>query len=393
MRETKLLFCGDVCFSHQCFRDPKTSVPDHAVSILSGMMPILDGADKVIMNLETPLAPAGVGAPIRKSGPNLISDPAWVSFLEAAGCGLAVMANNHTGDYGDDALAFTTGLLSEHSIPYIGAGSDIDEAYSAYRFTSDGTSISIIAVCENEFGTAGKNSAGTAGYDPDLIGGKIAEEKLVSDKVIVVFHGGCEHDPVPSPGCRARYRNLVRLGADAVIAGHTHCMQGYEYFLGCPIVYSMGNFLFKWSSIQDEPWYRGYIAELSIGDKLTVRPIPYRFETDGSKLHPLTGEELKKTLAYIEKLSLIIPDTDELLRLYDGWCTISGLSYIKGLVAKDEYFSAERSPDGIAGLRNLLSCESHNELMRRTLELAFTGRLGEAKEIAAEIRELQKVPT
>ena len=31
--------------------------------------------------------------------------------------------------------------------------------------------------------------------------------------------------------------------------------------------------------------------------------------------------------------------------------------------------------------------------MRRTLELAFTGKLGEAKEIAAEIRELQKIPT
>ena len=103
--------------------------------------------------------------------------------------------------------------------------------------------------------------------------------------------------------------------------------------------------------------------------------------------------QLEKTLAYIEKLSLRIPDTDELQRLYDGWCTISGLSYIKCLVAKDEYFSAQRAPDEIVHLKNLLSCESHNELMRRTLELAFTGKLGEAKEIAAEIRELQKIPT
>ena len=54
-------------------------------------------------------------------------------FSEEAGCGLAVMANNHTGDYGEDALSYTTELLTGHSIPYIGAGSDIDEAYSAYR--------------------------------------------------------------------------------------------------------------------------------------------------------------------------------------------------------------------------------------------------------------------
>ncbi|MFQ9149741.1 MAG: CapA family protein [Eubacteriales bacterium] len=64
---------------------------------------MLDSADKVIINLETPLAPDGVGAPITKSGPALISDPSWVDFLEEAGCGLAVMANNHTGDYGEDA--------------------------------------------------------------------------------------------------------------------------------------------------------------------------------------------------------------------------------------------------------------------------------------------------
>lgn len=66
---------------------------------------------------------------------------------------------------------------------------------------------------------------------------------------------------------------------------------------------------------------------------------------------------------------------------------------LKHLVAKDEYFSTQRAPDEIVHLKNLLSCESHNELMRRTLELAFTGKLGEAKEIAAEIRELQKIPT
>ena len=187
MRETKLLFCGDVCFRHQ-----KNRGPGHAASILSELETVLDSADKVIINLETPLAPDGVGAPITKSGPALISDPSWVDFLEEAGCGLAVMANNHTGDYGEDALSYTTELLTGHSIPYIGAGSDIDEAYSAYRFTSNGTSVSIIAVCENEFGTAGKSSAGTAGYAPERIGSKIAEEKLVSDKVIVVFHGGCE---------------------------------------------------------------------------------------------------------------------------------------------------------------------------------------------------------
>ena len=77
MRKTKLLFCGDVCFRHQ-----KNRGPGHAASILSELETVLDSADKVIINLETPLAPDGVGAPITKSGPALISDPSWVDFTK-----------------------------------------------------------------------------------------------------------------------------------------------------------------------------------------------------------------------------------------------------------------------------------------------------------------------
>lgn len=356
------------------------------------MRDTLADADLRVMNLECPLAPEGIGTPIKKSGPNIIGRPRNVGFLKAAGCDVAILANNHIGDYGDDALTYTLNLLDEHGIPYIGAGSNLDEAYSAHRIVRDGISVSLVAVCENEFGIAASDRAGAAGFDLELLGDKIEEEKEVSDYVIVVFHGGCEHNPLPSPLCRERYRTLIRLGADAVIAGHTHCMQGFEYYKNRPIVYSLGNFLFKPSSPAQPSWYRGYIAELtidsdSIHSPLMLRPIPYVFEPDGSKIYPLNGDELEQTLCYIERLSLVIPDTDELTRYYKGWCTISGLSYIKSLVAKPEYFEPTDMPPDIAPLRNLLCCEAHNELMRTTLELTFTGELALAKEWAKELEE------
>ena len=381
----KLTFTGDVCFNYQNIDKEQSK------KVLSEIKPYL-ASDLLVMNFETPVAPEGIGAPIKKSGPPLISKPECVEFLKEAGCKLAVLANNHTGDYGPDALNFTLDTLDAHGIAHIGAGQNIDEAYSAFRFEKDGISVSIISVCENEFGIAERDKAGAAGYDPELIADKISEEKQISDRVIVVFHGGCERNPLPSPGARARYRSLIRFGADAVIAGHPHCIEGYEYFMDCPIVYSTGNFMFPHTPVCGESWYFGYIAELCVGDRITVCPIPYRVEKDGSVIHPLTGGELEKMLAYIEKLSLIIPDTDELKRLYEGWCHISGLQYVKSLVAKPEYFEKPDVSADNQHLKNLLSCEAHRELMRGTLDLAFFGKLGEAALIAEEIKELQKMP-
>ena len=388
MSTLKLLFCGDVCFKVQQEVDL-----DRTRKILAEMLPFFDAVDYRVMNLETPLAPEGIGAPIPKSGPNIIGRPKNIGFLEAAGCDLAVLANNHTGDYGDDALNYTLGLLKEHNISYVGAGANIDEAYSAVRIVKNGVSLSIIGVCENEFGIADTDKAGAAGFDLERLGDKLREEKSVSDRVIVVFHGGCEHNPLPSPLCRERYRTIIRLGADALIGGHTHCIQGYEYYDGKPIIYSMGNFLFKWDNPASDAWRHGYMTELTIeDDKLSVRPIPYCFEADGSAIHPLTGARLHNMLAYIERLSLIINDADELTRLYKGWCTISGLSYIRSLSAKPEYFDLAKQPADIPALKNLLSCEAHNELIRTTLNLAFFGELADAFEWAEELRELQKLP-
>ena len=40
-------------------------------------------------------------------------------------------------------------------------------------------------------------------------------------------------------------REYIDAGADAVIGGHTHCLQGMEFYKGAPIVYSVGNFWFN----------------------------------------------------------------------------------------------------------------------------------------------------
>ena len=92
----KLLFAGDVCLDVQPEVDATLSR-----RILAGVKPYFEAADLRILNLETPLADEGVGAPIPKSGPNIVGRPRNLAFLREAGADCAVLANNHAKDYGE----------------------------------------------------------------------------------------------------------------------------------------------------------------------------------------------------------------------------------------------------------------------------------------------------
>ena len=137
----KLLFTGDVCFNYQ----PELE-ETMAQTALADMLPLFRQADYRVMNLETPLCPEHIGAPIEKSGPNLVGRPRNIAFLTTAGCDCAILANNHTGDYGDDALYATLDLLDSRGIAHTGAGANLDEAYRPWRIAKDGVSGSVIAV-------------------------------------------------------------------------------------------------------------------------------------------------------------------------------------------------------------------------------------------------------
>ncbi|MFR3483329.1 MAG: CapA family protein, partial [Clostridia bacterium] len=134
-------------------------------------------------------------------------------------------------------------LLKKEGIEYAGAGANLEEAYRAWRCEKARTRISVICVAENEFGIAGPDKPGAAGIQMGLLRGRIVEEKGQSDFVVVVVHGGNENNPFPSPGAQERYRLLVDFGADAIVGMHPHCPQGYEFYRGTPIVYSVETFI------------------------------------------------------------------------------------------------------------------------------------------------------
>jgi len=240
----KILYMGDANFSR--LETPLTQ--ETSRELLSEVKPYLDEADFRVVNMEEPMGDKNKYEPISKSGPNLISSAENICFYEELNADIATLANNHIGDYGEAATIDTLKLIKDHNMKYIGAGKDIEEAYSAVIVEKDGIKVSMMSVCENEFGVAEENKAGSAGYNALRLCKRIKEEKQKADYVVIVFHGGDEENPIPSPDCVERYRLIIEFGADAIVAMHTHCPQGYEYYNGKPIIYSMGNFVFQTGS-------------------------------------------------------------------------------------------------------------------------------------------------
>ncbi len=394
----KIIAAGDACFY-----DRENIIDrEYAEGVLAEIKPYLENADLRIINLENPLAPAGTGAPIFKGGgPNLMGEPKNIGFLEAGGFDCAILANNHTGDYGGVPLCSTIRLLNDHNIAYAGAGINLDDAYRACRLEKKGIKVSIIASAENEYGGATTTDPGSAMFIQGRLAGRIREEKKASDFVIVYFHGGSEYNPFPSPRVIDRYRSFCDCGADAVIATHTHCPQGYEIYNGKPVIYSMGNLYFP-SIGQKEAcssWYYGYMTALTLakGKDLSFSVIPYRFVVEATRISPFGGNELVKFMEYLDEISEAIKDPEAIEKYHTGWCALKGPSMAKRLCIKPEYLETLSKGDADARktlfyFRSLFNCEAHCELMAKYFRIVCENRFEEACRYAEELKKYFIMP-
>lgn len=380
----KLLFAADMSFNYfDAFPGKK-----QAVEAMAEAAALFRKADYSMVNLENIFGNKEEGEPIIKSGPNLISEDSFGEYVYALKPDIVGMANNHTKDYGEGAMFHTMQLLAERGYTCIGAGHNLEEAYRPAKISKDGVHVAVIAVCENEFGIATENQSGTAGYRLGRVSAAIKSALKEGYKPIIYFHGGNERNPFPSPGKVELYRHFIDLGAEAVIAMHTHCPQGYEFYLGKPIVYSMGNFFFPTTKQMEKSWFYGYMSELEL-TKQGVRLEIYPYKFDFEKLTMLQGEEKSEFLKYMQCLCEPIGNEDKLQQLFDSWCLTQGYAII--LTRYKEELFADGHAFEVKGLKNLFNCEAHNELMKNTFMMLFESRMEEARPGVERIKKLQNM--
>ena len=194
---------------------------------LSKVKPIFEKDDLTVVNLENVLTDKN----LKEVGKN--HSPAYwyrsrtsnTRILTSSSVEAVSLANNHTGDYGEQGRKDTIAAVEKAGLMW---GNDSNTMY----YEKNGYRVAII--CSGLWGE----------YQADAICKRIQAATPYSDFQIVFYHGGTERVHSPEQWRIRASRKLVDAGADLVIGNHPHVIQPMETYKGVDIVYSMGNFCF-----------------------------------------------------------------------------------------------------------------------------------------------------
>lgn len=239
------------------------------------------GADIAFANLETTLAKPRPYYHPRPTYYRLRADPSNAEDLKLLGIDVVSLANNHQFDYGDSGFADTVEALDGVGIKHVGAGMNLEEAFSHVIFDARGRKIAFLGFATVFQTAAASDRAGVAAirnkityefesarlpteYTPfyaplPKINELPVEEDLLrirncikrvrekADFVVVSVHWGKGtvlrgYEDTPSDSQRLLGHAMIDAGADLVIGHHPHSAQAVEIYRDKHIFYSMGNF-------------------------------------------------------------------------------------------------------------------------------------------------------
>lgn len=195
--------------------------------LTKSVAPFLDG-DFQVINLETVLTDHDAG---KKKQYLLKGDPKKAQYL--VDVTHASLANNHSHDYGDQGYLDTQEALQANGI--VALGTSCEPAV----LRKNGQQVAILA------------ASLTTDNNHLCIQDTVQLKKAVSEfnqshpgiPLIAYLHWGLEYQQTPEQWQVVLARQLIDLGADAIIGHHPHVVQTVELYQHKPILYSLGNFV------------------------------------------------------------------------------------------------------------------------------------------------------
>lgn len=297
-----IAFAGDICLTEDGF------VIDHydevngdlSQCISDDIENVTRNADIFMLNHEYPAS--GRGTALAGKYYTFRADPKREEILQELGTDIVSLANNHIYDYGTDALMDTFQCLKDENIPYVGAGANMDEAKRPVYFIVNGMKIGFVAANRSEkiiyTPEAGENTPGVVRmYDTAMMDEIISEASRECDYLIAYLHWGTEDSPYYEEYQRNIAKEFIDQGADAIIGGHPHVLQGMEYIEGKPVVYSLGDFWFN-----SETKYTTVLnLKIDMDGLNAMSFLPCRQENYTT--HMLYGDEAEQFFDYMQSLS------------------------------------------------------------------------------------------
>jgi len=258
---------------------------DHAWTGVDGLF--LED-DLTVINLEC--VPSDLGTPLNKEFV-FRCPPEALPSVKANGVDVANMGNNHSGDFGKEALVDGRDNLIAAGIGAVGAGRDVEEAGAPALFEVNGWRIAVVGfggVAPNDGWYATADSPGMrSGDDTASMVEAVQTADQQADLVVVTVHWGMELDTTPRQDDIERAHAMIDAGADIIFGHHPHRMQPLEMIDGASVFWSLGNFVWPHNSVASATTA---VARAVVSPEGVIEAclIPAYIETHG---HPvLTGE-------------------------------------------------------------------------------------------------------
>ncbi|MBI3467122.1 MAG: CapA family protein [Planctomycetes bacterium] len=244
----KLLLVGDVMLGrtlNEVLQERPPAAP------WGDTLPLFCQADWRLCNLECVIADRGEPWSATPKTFHFRSDAKNVFVLLAAAINAVSLANNHTLDFGCDAMLEMLKTLDGAGIQRAGAGADVPEACRPVLANVNDHTVGLLAFTDNQPEWEATEWQAGVRYVPIDLGDDravallqaIRATKGEADFLIVSAHWGPNWGYRPQPHHVPFAHALIDAGADVVFGHSCHVFQGIEIYRGRPILYSTGNFV------------------------------------------------------------------------------------------------------------------------------------------------------
>jgi poly-gamma-glutamate synthesis protein (capsule biosynthesis protein) len=329
-KEVTIAAVGDVVISRER--------PEEA---FSKVLHELQAATFSCCNCEVPLSNQGM--PQYGKFETLHAAPEMIKGLVHAGFKVVSLANNHSMDYGPEALLETIDLLDAHGILHAGAGRNVEEARKPARFNYGATRLAFVSFATEAFSGYGAHSRkpgiamirrdplyGPTCVNPDDVDAMadlIASAKKEADFIIAAFHWGLSQSRALTQPQMRLGRAAVDAGAGLVIGHHPHILQAAEVYNDGLILYSLGNFVFDLLPDFLSPETRDTVlVKVNVSNGVVKDAIFLPMWINDAGQPELTGKTHKhnqETLQMLRKLSAV-RETDVSIRNGRGYVNVCG---------------------------------------------------------------------
>lgn len=239
-----LMFAGDVMLDGV----PSANYDAYGITgvVSLELLDELTGADILMVNNE--FAWSDRGTAMEDKEYTYRCNPSYVTILKELGVDIVSLANNHTLDFGKEALSDTFTTLDGAGILYAGAGESKERAEQVQVIEKGGQKFGFIAgsrvIPVTDWNVENAQPGLFTVYDYSRLVELVAQAKESCDFVTVYLHWGIERVEYPEEYERAMAKACIEAGADLIIGGHAHCIQGVEFIENVPVFYALGDFIF-----------------------------------------------------------------------------------------------------------------------------------------------------